>query len=101
VKCDAPKSRIPQKATDTLGTVRQTGKAPQGYKGGRPFSNDGRGGGRVLPKTDANGNPVTYREFDVNPYQKGVNRGAERVVVGSNGKAYYTGDHYGTFTEIP
>jgi guanyl-specific ribonuclease Sa len=62
--------------------------------------NDGRGGGQVLPKTDAAGKPITYREWDVNPYQKGVNRGAERVVTGSDGKSYYTNDHYGTFTPI-
>ena len=41
-----------------------------------------------------------HQEFDVNPYQRGVNRGAERLVVGSDGRAYYTSDHYRTFTEI-
>jgi guanyl-specific ribonuclease Sa len=47
-----------------------------------------------LPKTDSNGNPINYKEYDVNPYQKGVNRGTERIVIGSDGKAYYTNDHY-------
>jgi RHS repeat-associated protein len=97
---DAPRGNVPTKATDTLDHVRKTGQAPSGYQGGRTFGNDGRGGGQVLSKTDANGNPITYWEFDVNPYQRGVNRGAERLVVGSDGRAYFTSDHYQTFTEI-
>lgn len=40
---------------------------------------------------------VTYREWDVNPYTKGVNRGTEWIVSGSDGSAYWTGDHYDTF----
>ncbi|MCV4714119.1 hypothetical protein OFC05_29060, partial [Escherichia coli] len=66
--------------------------------------NDGRGGGQVLPKTDSAGNPIKYKEYDVNPYQKGVNRGAERLVRGtSDGKTYhtyYSNDHYRTFVKI-
>ena len=46
------------------------------------------------------GNPITYKEYDVNPQQTGVNRGTERIVIGSDGKAYYTDDHYHTFTPI-
>ena len=53
-----------------------------------------------MPKTDANGKPITYREWDVNPSQPGVNRGAERLVTGSDGSAWYTSDHYQTFTRI-
>ena len=98
---EAPKNAIPQKALDTLDTVKKTGAAPKGYEGGRTFLNDGRGGGQVLPKTAPDGTPIAYKEFDVMPYTKGVNRGAQRVVVGSDGKAYYTNDHYTTFTEIP
>jgi guanyl-specific ribonuclease Sa len=94
------KTTVPSKATDTLSTVRKTGKAPTGYKGGRTFKNDGRGGGQVLPKTDSSGNSITYKEYDVNPYQKGKNRGAERLVIGSDGNGYYTNDHYDTFTLI-
>jgi guanyl-specific ribonuclease Sa len=88
---------VPQHAAEVLAHVRANGSAPAGFKGGRTFMNDGRGGGQVLPKADAAGNPITYREWDVKAYQKGVNRGAERVVTGSDGKAYYTNDHYGTF----
>jgi RHS repeat-associated protein len=88
---------IPSKVTDTLAHIKNTGKAPPGYKGGRSFKNDGRGGGQQLPQKDASGNPITYKEHDVNPYQKGVNRGEERLVRGSDGKSYYTKDHYKTF----
>ncbi len=51
-----------------------------------------------LPKTDTTGNPITYQEWDVNAFQKGVNRGKERIVTGSDGSAYYTNDHYISFT---
>ena len=91
---------IPSKATDTLAHIKKTGNAPPGYKGGRTFKNDGRGGGQQLSQKDASGNPISYKEYDVNPYQKGVNRGAERLVHGSDGKSYYTNDHYKTFTPI-
>jgi RHS repeat-associated protein len=85
---------------DVLRHIDDTGSAPPGYRGGRTFQNDGRGGGQVLPGTDAGGNPVTYREWDVKPHTRGVNRGAERLVTGSDGSAWYTADHYGTFTRV-
>ncbi len=91
---------VPQNALDTLDHVDRTGTAPQGYQGGAPFLNDGRGGGQVLPAADAQGNPITYQEWDVNPRVPGVNRGAQRLVTGSDGSAYYTDDHYKTFTRI-
>jgi RHS repeat-associated protein len=91
---------VPQNAKDTLEQVEKTGKPPQGYEGGKTFSNDGRGGGQVLPKTDAAGKPISYKEYDINPKQPGVNRGAERIVRGSDGSAYYTSDHYKTFVRI-
>ena len=93
-------SAVPQHATDVLTHVRANGSAPAGFKGGRTFLNDCRGGGQVSPRADAVGNPINHSEWDVNAYQKGVNRGAERVVTGSDGRAYYTNDHYGTFTPI-
>jgi guanyl-specific ribonuclease Sa len=54
----------------------------------------------VLPQTTPGGDPITYQEWDVNPYQKGVNRGAERLVTGSDGSAWYTNDHYSTFVQV-
>jgi hypothetical protein len=91
----------PQAARDTASHAETNGGATRpGYVGNKPFANDGRGGGRVLPGTDSAGNPITYREYDTNPYTPGVNRGAERVVIGSDGSRYYTNDHYGTFTQF-
>ncbi len=90
----------PQHVRDTLQQIEETGKVPQGYRGGRIFQNDGRNGGQALPKTDAQGNKITYREYDVHPYQQGANRGGERIVRGSDGTAYYTSDHYKSFTKI-
>lgn len=91
---------VPLKARQTLQHIEKTGQPPPGFQGGRQFMNDGRGRGQVLPRADARGNPITYREYDVNPYRRGVNRGAERLVRGSDGSAYYTADHYKTFVKI-
>jgi hypothetical protein len=77
-----------------------TGKKPPKLKkneraGGFPFGNyEGR-----LPKQDAAGKAITYTEYDVNGYN-GAKRDAERVVVGSDGRCWYTSDHYGSFTEV-
>ena len=88
-----------QKVLAVLDVIDRTGRAPAGYRGGTQFMNDGRDGGEVLPRRDADGEPVTYREWDVNPYT-GANRGAERLVTGSDGSAWYTGDHYDSFVRI-
>lgn len=95
----AEQASIPQRARDAAAYVEKNGNAPPGFRGGRTFENDGHAGGQFLPKIDKNGNSISYREWDVNPYTKGVNRGGERIVTGG-GKAYYTNDHYDTFTEI-
>ena len=92
--------RIPETARQVAEHAKNTGNAQRGWKGGRTFENDGRGGGQVLPRTDENGNAITYKEFDVWPFIKGQNRGSERVVVGSNNAAYYTYNHYQTFIPI-
>jgi len=42
----------------------------------------------------------TYKEWDVNTYRRGVNRGQERLVTGSDGSAYYTDNHYKTFVRV-
>ncbi|MGP4101049.1 ribonuclease domain-containing protein [Nonomuraea sp. KM90] len=91
---------VPKKPHDTADHVRTHGTPPPGYRGGRTFENDGRGGGEILPRTDADGNAITYEEWDVNPYTRGVNRGEERLVTGSDGSAYYTSNHYETFTRF-
>ena len=80
--------------------VNHQGQAPPGHVGNRPFVNSGRGGTQVLPKTTVDGNPITYREYDVHPYTPGINRGAERIVIGNGGCRWYTADHYRTFTQF-
>jgi guanyl-specific ribonuclease Sa len=91
---------LPKNVADTLAHIRASRAAPPGFRGGELFKNDGRRGGQRLPVADEAGNPIKYQEWDVNPHQRGVNRGAERLVTGSDGKAYYTRDHYETFTQV-
>jgi ribonuclease T1 len=92
----APAGRAPEKVGMVLRFLDEHHGPPPGYEGGRTFHNaEG-----LLPKTDAEGRPIHYREWDVNPKLPGVNRGAERLVTGSDGSAYYTADHYRTFVKI-
>jgi ribonuclease/Ricin-type beta-trefoil lectin domain len=83
--------KIPQKARDRLDYIlKNNGNAGDGYVGNSIFYNrDGQ-----LPTS------LTFKEYDVNPYISGVNRGAERIVVGSNGKAWYTPNHYNDFIPL-
>lgn len=87
---------IPQKALDVLAYVRENGRAPEGYVGGRRFGNFEQ----HLPRQSTDGRRIEYQEWDVNPRQRGRNRGTERLVTGSDGRAWYTSDHYNSFTEI-
>lgn len=92
----APKDAVPAQARETLAYIRQHGYAPPGHVGGRVFGNyEG-----VLPRYDARRKRLEYREWDVHPRAEGRNRGAERLVTGSDGRAWYTADHYRTFTEV-
>ncbi len=82
-----------KKALTVLKYVRENGVAMSGYVGGRRFGNfEG-----LLPKKDASGKQINYQEWDVNPKMQGKNRGTERLITGSDGKGYYTNDHYGSF----
>lgn len=85
---------LPDEAIKTLFHIRKFNKAPNGYVGGRQFMNRER----RLPHTE-NGQTIFYREWDIYPKVKGQNRGAKRLVT-SLKKAYYTSDHYSSFTEI-
>ena len=77
-------------------TAKKPPKLKKGERaGGFPFGNyEGK-----LPKKDAAGKPITYTEYDVNGYN-GKGRDAERVVTGSDGRCWYTGDHYKSFVEL-
>ncbi|MDD8048715.1 MAG: ribonuclease domain-containing protein [Thomasclavelia sp.] len=75
--------------------IDNNGLAPEGYKGGKIFNNMPKEeGAQKLPEG------VTYKEYDVNPYVKGQNRGMERIVIGDDGSVWYTNDHYFTFKKL-
>jgi guanyl-specific ribonuclease Sa len=86
---------IPKKVLEVLLYVRHNKKTPEGYRGYEVFQNRER----LLPQKDENGHKINYIKFDVNPWIRGVNRGAERLVT-SKDKSYYTADHYRSFNEI-
>ena len=91
-----PQDPIPAHARETLAYIRQHGYAPPGYVGGRVFGNyEG-----LLPRYDTHRKRIEYREWDVRPKAEGRNRGAERLVTGSDGRAWYSADHYRSFIEV-
>jgi len=87
---------IPPKALEVLAYIRKHNRAPEGYVGGRKFGNFEK----LLPQKTKVGQPIQYREWDVNPKQEGRNRGAERLVTSSDSRAWYTRDHYNSFVEV-
>jgi ribonuclease T1 len=87
--------KIPQKVYEVLRFVKENGRAMDGYVGGRKFGNYEK----RLPIKEA-GRKIQYQEWDVNPKRQGKNRGVERLITGSNDKAYFTKDHYDTFVEV-
>lgn len=92
----AVQAGIPPEAFKVLAYVREHREAPPGHVGGRRFGNfEGR-----LPKADARGRRLAYQEWDIFPRRPGRGRGPHRLVTGSDGRAWYTADHYDTFIEI-
>jgi guanyl-specific ribonuclease Sa len=87
---------VPAKVGKVLEYVDEHNKAMDGYEGGRNFGNFEK----LLPQRDDKGKAIKYREWDVNPLRRGVNRGAQRLITGSDNSAYYTDDHYKTFKKI-
>ncbi len=89
-------SVVPDKALQVLTYVRANHDAPPGFVGGRKFGNyEGQ-----LPAVDSAGNKILYQEWDVNLHRRFLNRGPERLITSSDGRAWYTPDHYSTFMEI-
>ena len=87
--------QIPDKAKDIANQVKaKNGAPPQGYKGGKVYQNQPKGNAQKLPEG------INYKEYDINPYVKGQNRGTERIVIGDDGSVWYTNDHYKTFTKL-
>ena len=87
----SPTTTAPQKAQDLLAQLQaRHGDPLPGYVGGREFHNREH----RLP-------PGHYHEYDVNPKIRGRSRDAERIVIEQDsGRAYYSGDHYRTFTPL-
>jgi len=101
VKAVAPPKKLapkgfPEKVLKVLAYLDEHGEAMDNFEGGRTFGNFEK----RLPQTSDKGQRIRYREWDVNPLRAGVNRGAERLVTGSDGSAHYTVDHYATFKKI-
>jgi guanyl-specific ribonuclease Sa len=90
------KGTVPAYAQTVLAYIREHKRAPDGYVGGRTFGNFER----LLPVQTSTGLRLRYQEWDVKPKVQGRDRGAERLITGSDNHAYYTSDHYRTFTEI-
>jgi ribonuclease T1 len=100
-RSEEARGAAPENVLTVLKYVEEHHEAPAGYEGGREFHNSGgRGDEQALPRRDDRGRPISYQEWDVNRKVPGVNRGAERLITGSDGSAYYTSDHYRTFTKI-
>ncbi|ADG77579.1 Guanine-specific ribonuclease N1 and T1 OS=Tsukamurella paurometabola (strain ATCC 8368 / DSM/ CCUG 35730 / CIP 100753 / JCM 10117 / KCTC 9821 / NBRC 16120/ NCIMB 702349 / NCTC 13040) OX=521096 GN=Tpau_0946 PE=3 SV=1 [Tsukamurella paurometabola] len=95
----ATNTAVPQRVSDTLAKIDAGDWPPQdgsGTQGGRTFGNFEK----RLPATGADGTKVRYTEWDVNIKKPNRGRDAERIVTGSDGSAWYTLDHYETFTRI-
>jgi len=84
--------KIPQKARNILKFIKtHRGTPPKGYKGGKIYENK-------TGKLPADGK---YKEYDIDPKVRGVDRPSERIVIDENtGRAWYTPDHYESFVEI-
>jgi ribonuclease T1 len=90
------KAKAPQHVLDVLEYVKQNGKAPKGFVGGRNFQNrENR-----LPKISNQGAKIKYQEWDVFEKEQGKNRGVERLITGSDKSAWYTKNHYKSFVRV-
>ena len=91
-----PEDSIPSYVRSTYQFIKKHGDAPHGYYGVRSFQNREK----RLPQRSRNGAPIQYREWDVHPRRDGIDRGAERLVTGSDETAWYTADHYRSFIKF-
>lgn len=93
---NAPTNAIPDYVLNTLNYIKTNQSAPEGYVGGRYFHNREK----QLPLKTQGGEWIRYQEWDVHPQKSGTNRGPERLVTGSDGSAWYTNNHYRSFSLI-
>lgn len=90
------KPEIPQKVYTVLQYVTTHHKPMEGYVGGKEFKNRER----HLPQKTSEHKTIYYQEWDVNPKISGQNRGVERLVTGNDNSAWFTANHYQSFTKI-
>jgi RHS repeat-associated protein len=67
----------------------------QGQSAGTKAGGSYQNSNGALPTTDTAGNPITYKEFDVNNKLPNAGRDTERFITGTDGSIYYTDSHYG------
>ncbi len=92
---EAP-GQVPPEAREVLAYVRQHGFPPPDRLGGQVFPNyEGE-----LPRFDAKGRRILYRQWEVQPKARGGDGGREQLVTGSDGRAWYSGDRGRTYTEV-
>jgi ribonuclease T1 len=84
-------SSLPAQAATTVKLIKQGGPFPYPKNDGVVFRNDEH----ILPLC-ASG---YYHEYTV-PTPGASNRGARRMITGSAGEYFYTGDHYATFSLV-
>jgi ribonuclease T1 len=87
---EVPVSQLPPEAVRTLALIKQGGPFPY-RKDGTVFRNRER----LLPLMESG----YYREYTV-PTPGAKDRGARRIVSGSQAEYYYTEDHYRSFRRI-
>ena len=89
-------SKVPQKAKDALDKIDKDPETYlEDYYGGIEFKN--KPNTKIGETKIPNKNITSYTEYDINPYKYGKPRGTERLVVGRDGSAWYTPDHYKTW----
>jgi guanyl-specific ribonuclease Sa len=84
-------SSLPAEATTTYNLIQKGGPFPYPQNDGVVFDN--REG--ILPACATS----YYHEYTV-PTPGASNRGTRRIVTGSDGEYFYTGDHYATFQVV-
>ena len=54
----------------------------------------------ALPEKDQNGKPIDYIESDIFPIIPHLDRGNQRIIIGNDGAAYFTTNHYQSVIQI-
>ena len=81
---------LPSEAATTMALIGTTGPFPYGQDGAVFENREG-----ILPDADRG----YYHEYTVET-PGSADRGARRIVVGNQGEAYWTDDHYASFWRI-